>query len=74
MPLVHQKLILNADLRANPDVLYLFGDNVLRVGFGGQAKEIRGEPNAVGVRTKHRPNMHPDAFFRAEEVLQVRQW
>lgn len=74
MPLVRQKLVLRCDIVANRDVLYAFGDTALRVGLGGQAKEMRGEPNAIGVRTKHRPNMHPDAFFRAEAVLQVRQW
>lgn len=43
------------ELRANPHHLYVFGDNSRRVGFGGQAKEARGEPNAHGIATLHSP-------------------
>lgn len=63
MPLITQKLILRSDLRANPDRLYVFGDNLLRRGYRGQAAEMRGEPNAVGITTKKIPSMLPDAFF-----------
>lgn len=52
MIVLHQKFIFREDLQANPDVYYLFGDNVERRGLGGQAKEMRGEPNAIGVATK----------------------
>lgn len=62
-----QKFIKREDLRANPDVLYLFGDNCDRVGFGGQAAEMRGSPNAVGVRTKKHPSMEDSAFFTDDE-------
>lgn len=55
MPLLFQKRIYRDDLRANPDVLYVFGDNEARVGMGGQAGEMRGEPNAVGVPTLAAP-------------------
>lgn len=47
----YQKMIFRPDLRANPDTLYVFGDNEQRVGNGGQAGEMRGEPNAIGVAT-----------------------
>ncbi len=43
--------------------MYLFGDNDKRKGLGGQAKEMRGEQNAVGIRTKHAPHLGPDAFW-----------
>jgi hypothetical protein len=56
MPIIYQKWITRVDLRANPSVLYVFGDNVARVGLGGQAKEMRGEPNAVGIATKWSPS------------------
>lgn len=55
MPLVHQKLIRRADLRANPESLYVFGDNLERWGLGGQAYAMRGESNAVGIPTKRSP-------------------
>ncbi len=63
MPVIFQKFVYRADLRANPNLLYLFGDNLARRGLGGQAKEMRGEPNAVGVPTKRKPSRSSDAFF-----------
>jgi len=63
MPLIYQKLILRQDLRDNPDHLYVFGDNVQGTGFGGQAAEMRGEINAIGIPTKWFPKLTPKAFF-----------
>lgn len=45
-------MIFRSDLKNNPKLTYVFGDNLSRVGFGGQAKEMRGEPNAFGIATK----------------------
>lgn len=56
MLVVKQKFIFREDLKNNPDVLYIFGDNTERVGYGGQAKEMRGEPNAFGIVTKNLPD------------------
>lgn len=53
---VFQKMIYREDLRNNPEVAYLFGDNLARVGLGGQAKEMRDEPNAYGIVTKKSPS------------------
>jgi hypothetical protein len=61
--IIYQDWIVRSDLRSNPDRIYVFGDNVERAGFGGQAKEMRGEPNAIGVATKWSPSMQPRAFF-----------
>lgn len=63
MPVIFQKRIYREDLQKNPNALYLFGDNNLRVGLGGQAGEMRDEPNACGVRTKWRPDMSVHSFF-----------
>ncbi|WP_316200871.1 MULTISPECIES: hypothetical protein [unclassified Bradyrhizobium] len=63
MSIVRQKWITRKDLRDNPNQFYVFGDNVQRSGFGGQAKEMRGEPNAIGVATKWSPSMDSRAFF-----------
>lgn len=63
MPIIYQKFISRKNLREFPDCRYVFGDNVRRSGFGGQAKEMRGEPNAIGVVTKWAPSMAPLAFF-----------
>lgn len=51
MPFIYQHRIYRKDLQANPQVLYVFGDNQARCGLGGQAAEMRGEPNAIGVAT-----------------------
>lgn len=56
--IIRQHRIYRHDLRANPDILYIFGDNELRVGMGGQAAEMRGEPNAIGVATLAAPGRY----------------
>ena len=61
-----QKMIFRQDLQQNPDTLYLFGDNEERRGLGGQAIQMRGEPNAVGVRTKRRPRLEEGDFWTDE--------
>ena len=61
--LLFQEWISRADLQDNPDKIYVFGDNVKRYGYGGQAKEMRGEPNAFGIPTKWAPSMSDDAYF-----------
>lgn len=57
------RFITREYIRANPDWIFLFGDNLVQRGFGGQAAAMRGEPNAVGIPTKKRPSYSPDAFF-----------
>jgi len=68
--IIYQRWIYRDDLQANPDIMYLFGDNVDRIGRGGQAKEMRGEPNAHGIATKVSPSNHPNAFFNDEKFLE----
>jgi len=60
------------DLRRRPDALFVFGDNMKRVGMGGQAKACRGEPNAIGIPTKWSPSMFPSAFFKDVDLARVR--
>ena len=60
---IRVEFIRRVDLWANRDWLFLFGDNEQRSGMGGQAKEMRGEPNALGIRTKRKPSMEIDAFW-----------
>lgn len=52
-----------ADIQANPDKIYVFGDNIAERGYGGQAAEARGEPNAIGIPTKYFPTTAPNAYF-----------
>lgn len=73
MPLILQYRIHRQDLRANPDVLYVFGDNSRRIGNGGQAGEMRGEPNAVGIATLYGPGSYfvedPQAVIAQNRIL-----
>lgn len=62
------RIITREELQNNPTTIYLFGDNDMRKGLGGQAKEMRGEPNAVGISTKKIPTNDPEAFKSDEEL------
>lgn len=64
------RLISREYVRANRDKLFLFGDNLVRRGFGGQARAMRGEPNAIGIPTKKSPSYKDAAFFTDEEFEQ----
>lgn len=59
--------ITRDDVRAEKDKIFLFGDNLTERGFGGQAKEMRGEQNAVGIPTKKAPSNNPNSFFTDQE-------
>ncbi len=56
----------------NPKKLYVFGDNMIRRGNGGQAS-IRAAENSIGLATKRLPTMYDDAFFadRSDEFQVV---
>ncbi len=62
---------LREQIKAASDTLYIFGDNFERKGFGGQAAEARGEPNAVGIPTKRAPSMRPDAFLTDVDLARL---
>lgn len=63
MPIQRRKFITRAMIRAEPEVTFVFGDNAQGHGFGGQAREMRGELNSFGIPTKWKPTMTADAFF-----------
>jgi hypothetical protein len=63
MPVLFQEHITRAEIRKHRDRLYVCGDNRERKGYGGQARECRGEPNAIGIPTKRAPSMRESAFF-----------
>ena len=58
-------------IRSFPDTLFVFGDNIARKGYGGQAAEARDEPNAVGIPTKHFPSSYAAAFFSDDDFNEV---
>jgi len=55
--------------RINFETLFIFGDNLLRVGEAGQAV-IRQQTNAIGLATKKEPGMKPEDFFNDEEYME----
>tara|TARA_Y100000034_G_scaffold34222_1_gene41914 strand:- start:81 stop:461 length:381 start_codon:yes stop_codon:yes gene_type:complete len=71
MPVKFQRFITRQNLRDNPDTLYVFGDNFIRSGMGGQAKEMRGEPNAIGLPTKKAPTYRTEDFLTDKDLLAV---
>ncbi len=71
MPITFQKWITRADLKANPNTLYVFGDNHVRQGFGGQAKEMRGAKNSHGIATKWKPDSRLETSFFSDDYLPV---
>ncbi len=58
-------------LRMAPDARFVFGDNLQRRGMGGQAAEMRGEPNAIGIPTKKAPSLADHAFFADDDRYAV---
>jgi hypothetical protein len=60
-------------LRDNPDKVFIFGDNEARKGLGGQAQQMRGEPNAIGVATKRLPSRGEDAYWSDAEFERNKQ-
>jgi hypothetical protein len=63
MPIEYLDWITRSDVQMKPEARFVFGDNWRREGFGGQAKSMRGEPNAIGVATKWSPDMGDMSFF-----------
>lgn len=61
--IIRVDLITRPFVRLHYDWIFLFGDNVARVGSGGQAKEMRGEPNCFGIPTKYAPHRFPNAYM-----------
>ena len=67
MPIRYEHHITRQMVRDHPDWYFIFGDNLDRRGLGGQAKEMRGEPNAIGIVTKRWPSRDSDAYFTDED-------
>lgn len=69
--------ITRAMVQADRNTVFVFGDNMARKGLGGQAREMRGEPNAIGVPTKWRPSRDEAAYFTDDDssarLFQVRE-
>jgi len=63
-------VITNEYLRANPNHIFVFGDNTIRKGKGGAAT-LRDEPNTFGFITKKFPNNSDESFYRPAEYQKI---
>ena len=71
MPVLFMSSITREFVRKHPIFLFVFGDNLAGKGLGGQAREMRGEQNAIGIATKRSPSMNSDAFFSDSDIHNV---
>ena len=53
-------------VRKYPNLLFIYGDNNVQRGNGGQAV-IRDEPNTMGIPTKKYPNFSSTSFYTDED-------
>jgi len=54
------------DIKSNAEKIFIFGDNDLRIGTGGQAV-IRNCSNTFGIRTKKKPSNSGDSFYSDDD-------
>jgi len=59
-------LITDSFLRDNPDAYFIFGDNLIRKGYGGAAA-LRDHPQAIGFVTKKFPDNRDTSFYQPGE-------
>jgi len=69
---IYDGFITRNMIKSNRDKVFVFGDNMQRRGYGGQAKVARGEPNTIGLPTKWKPTRDYDAYFRDEDFDKVK--
>jgi len=65
--IIFKEFITRNYIKLNTSKYFVFGDNDMRIGFGGQAKEIRGEPNSIGIRVKKGPGIEPSCYYYDSE-------
>jgi len=71
MPVQRWWHISRKKVEENPKFLFVFGDNIVQQGYGGQAAACRGEPNVVGIPTKFFPTNEDNAFFKDDDYKHV---
>lgn len=74
MTLIIKKHITKNYIKQNFETIFLFGDNMQRTGFGGQAAEMRGHPNSLGVPTKWSPYTGDKAYFTDADFDKVKKF
>ena len=54
-------------VKENKDMVFVFGDNDLKIGYGGQAAAMRGEMNTIGIPTKKSPDTTDKSYYNDGE-------
>lgn len=70
MALYKNTTITHEFLDENPNAYFIFGDNLVKQGYGGAAK-LRDHPHAIGFITKKFPDNREDSFYKPEEYSSV---
>ncbi|MFW6247319.1 MAG: hypothetical protein ACOC22_04075 [bacterium] len=63
-----EEIITRKYLKENPEHIFVFGDNLLRKGYGGAAK-LRDLPNTYGFITKKYPDNKDESFYTPDEYM-----
>lgn len=65
--IVKMDIITRQYVKDNKHQFFVFGDNDEKTGLGGQAAEMRGEPNTIGIPTKKKPDTTEDSYYTDAE-------
>ena len=65
-----EEFITREFLQKNPNSVFVFGDNLIRQGYGGAAK-LRDMTNSYGFITKKLPDNRDESFYHPEEYVEV---
>ncbi len=55
---------------AQSDSIWIYGDNLRRTGYGGQAAICRGLSNTIGIAVKLAPNNHFSSFVQDKDFAE----
>jgi hypothetical protein len=73
MPILKMRFVTRRFVQEHRNWVFVFGDNMDESGYGGQAKSMRGEPNAIGIPTKWRPATDEAAYFCDADLPRIKQ-
>lgn len=68
--LPYKNIVTKDYLRDNPDIIFVYGDNVIRRGTGGGAA-LRNHPQTYGFITKKYPDYRDTSYYTPEEYTEI---
>ena len=73
MKIEKEFIVTKKYLDYNPNVIFVFGDNIDGEGLGGAAK-LRHHPQSYGFITKKHPNNYNESFYTVEQYENCFNW